>query len=121
MLASVSRVAELEYSDDDVFTIVDEMPEFPGGGQAALLQYLAASIRYPRSARENGIQGRVVCNFIINKDGKVQDTEVIRSVSPDLDREALRVINAMPPWTPGKQKGKAVRVRYCIPIVFRLQ
>lgn len=100
--------------------LIETMPEFPGG-QGALLQYLAKSIKYPVIAQENGIQGRVSCSFVVNKDGSIVDAEVIRGVDPSLDKEALRVINSMPKWSPGKQRGKPVRVKYTVPVTFRLQ
>ena len=84
-------------------------------------QYLAKSIKYPVIAQENGIQGRVSCSFVVNKDGSIVDAEVIRGVDPSLDKEALRVINSMPKWSPGKQRGKPVRVKYTVPVTFRLQ
>lgn len=108
------------YADDEIFAVVEEMPSFPGG-DAALMSYISKSIKYPSIAQENGIQGRVICTFVINRDGKVTNAEVIRSVDPSLDKEALRVINNMPTWKPGKQRGKPVRVKYTLPIVFRLQ
>ncbi|MDD6210298.1 MAG: TonB family protein [Bacteroidales bacterium] len=114
-------IEEEEESSQEIFTVVEEMPQFPNGGEAGLLQYLAKSIKYPSIAQENGIQGRVICTFVINKDGKIVDAEVIRGVDPSLDKEALRVINSMPPWKPGKQRGKPVRVKYTVPITFRLQ
>ena len=89
--------------------------------EGALLQYLAKSIKYPVIAQENGIQGRVSCSFVVNKDGSIVDAEVIRGVDPSLDKEALRVINSMPKWSPGKQRGKPVRVKYTVPVTFRLQ
>ena len=113
-------VEEEEESSQQIFTFVETMPEFPGG-QGALLQYLAKSIKYPVIAQENGIQGRVSCSFVVNKDGSIVDAEVIRGVDPSLDKEALRVINSMPKWSPGKQRGKPVRVKYTVPVTFRLQ
>ncbi|WP_459188802.1 energy transducer TonB [Parabacteroides sp. APC149_11_2_Y6] len=113
-------VEEEEESSQQIFTVVETMPEFPGG-QGALLQYLAKSIKYPVIAQENGIQGRVTCTFVVNKDGSIVDAEVIRGVDPSLDKEALRVINTMPKWSPGKQRGKPVRVKYTVPVTFRLQ
>lgn len=86
-----------------------------------LLKYLAKSIKYPVIAQENGIQGRVICAFVVNRDGSIVDAEVLRGVDPSLDKEALRVINAMPKWKPGKQRGKPVRVKYTVPVTFRLQ
>ncbi len=113
-------VEEEEESAQTIFTVVEKMPEFPGG-QGALLQYLAKSIKYPVIAQENGIQGRVSCSFVVNKDGSIVDAEVIRGVDPSLDKEALRVINSMPKWKPGEQRGKPVRVKYTVPVTFRLQ
>lgn len=113
-------VEEEEESSQQIFTVVETMHEFPGG-QGALLQYLAKSIKYPVIAQENGIQGRVSCSFVVNKDGSIVDAEVIRGVDPSLDKEALRVINSMPKWSPGKQRGKPVRVKYTVPVTFRLQ
>lgn len=91
------------------------------GGDAELLKFIAKSIKYPVIAQENGIQGRVICAFVVNRDGSVVDAEVLRGVDPSLDKEALRVIGTMPKWTPGKQRGKPVRVKYTVPITFRLQ
>lgn len=104
---------------EEVFQVVEQQPEFPGGPQA-LMGFLAKSIRYPKDAALKGIQGRVIVQFVIKKDGSVTDAVVARSVDPELDAEALRVINAMPAWTPGMQKGQPVSVRYTMPITFRL-
>lgn len=111
---------EEEEAAQQIFTVVEEMPDFPGG-QAELLKFIAKSIKYPVIAQENGIQGRVICAFVVNKDGSVVDAEVLRGVDPALDKEALRVIGTMPKWKPGKQRGKPVRVKYTVPITFRLQ
>ena len=105
---------------DLVFTVVEVMPEFPGG-QGALLQFLAKSIKYPVIAQQNGIQGRVTCSFVVGKDGVIRNIEVIRGVAPSLDLEATRVISMMPKWKPGMQKGKEVSVKYTVPVTFRLQ
>lgn len=113
-------VEEEEESAQQIFTVVEEMPKFPGG-DAELLKFIAKSIKYPVIAQENGIQGRVICSFVVNRDGTVVDAEVLRGVDPSLDKEALRVISTMPKWTPGKQRGKPVRVKYTVPITFRLQ
>ncbi len=113
-------VEEEEESAQQIFTVVEEMPKFPGG-DAELLKFIAKSIKYPVIAQENGIQGRVICSFVVNRDGSVVDAEVLRGVDPSLDKEALRVIATMPKWTPGKQRGKPVRVKYTVPITFRLQ
>lgn len=113
-------VEEEEESAQQIFTVVEEMPKFPGG-EGELLSYIAKAMKYPVIAQENGIQGRVVCSFVINRDGSVVDAEVVRGVDASLDKEALRVINSMPKWSPGKQRGKPVRVKYTIPVTFRLQ
>ncbi|MBE6284482.1 MAG: TonB family protein [Mediterranea massiliensis] len=104
---------------DQVFEIVEEAPEFPGGMQA-MMEYLAKNIRYPAKAHEANVQGRVITQFTVGKDGAIRDAKVVRSVSPELDAEALRVISAMPNWKPGKQGGKAVATRFTVPVVFRL-
>ena len=103
-----------------VFDVVEEMPSFPGG-QGALMSYLASYIKYPVVAQENGVQGRVIVSFVVERDGSISDVRVARSVDPSLDREAQRVVKSMPRWKPGKQNGSAVRVKYTVPVVFRLQ
>ena len=103
-----------------VFDVVEEMPSFPGG-QGALMSYLASNIKYPVVAQENGVQGRVIVSFVVERDGSISDVKVARSVDPSLDREAQRVVKSMPKWKPGKQNGSAVRVKYTVPVVFRLQ
>jgi protein TonB len=103
-----------------VFDVVEQMPEFPGG-QAALLKWISDNIKYPAIAEENGIQGRVVCTFVVERDGSVTDVQVARSIDPSLDKEAVRVLKKMPHWIPGKQNGSAVRVKYTVPVTFRLQ
>lgn len=106
-------------ASNQIFTVVEVMPEFPGG-QGALLDFLKTNLRYPESAIKDGIEGRVSCSFVVGKDGAISGAEVIRGVSPALDGEALRVINSMPVWSPGKQRGKAVNVKYTVPVTFRL-
>lgn len=103
-----------------VFDVVEEMPSFPGGN-GALMSYLASNINYPVVAQENGVQGRVIVSFVVERDGSISDVRVARSVDPSLDREAQRVVKSMPRWKPGKQNGSAVRVKYTVPVVFRLQ
>ncbi|MBQ8158809.1 MAG: energy transducer TonB [Prevotella sp.] len=103
-----------------VFDVVEQMPEFPGG-QAALLKWISDHIKYPAIAEENGIQGRVVCTFVVERDGSVTDVQVARSIDPSLDKEAVRVLKQMPRWNPGKQNGSSVRVKYTVPVTFRLQ
>jgi TonB family protein len=106
-------------NDEPAFDVVEEMPQFPGG-MAALMEFLSKNIRYPKEAFEANKQGRVIANFVIETDGSISEAKVVKSVDPSLDEEAIRVINAMPNWTPGKQSGKAVRVKYTVPINFRL-
>ena len=103
-----------------IFTVVEQMPMFPGG-DAALMGYLRDNMHYPTVAAENGVQGRVVVGFVVERDGSITDVNVLRSVDPSLDREAMRVVKNMPRWTPGKQNGSAVRVKYQVPVSFRLQ
>ena len=103
-----------------VFDVVEQMPSFPGG-QSALLQYLSSNIKYPVVAEENGVQGRVIVTFVVEKDGSITDVRVVKSVDPSLDKEAQRVVKSMPKWIPGKQNGSAVRVKYTVPVTFRLQ
>ena len=102
------------------FTVVEVMPVFPGG-QTALVQYIASHLKYPTVAQENGIQGRVLVSFVVGEDGYVEDVQVIKGVEPMLDKEALRVIQSLPRWTPGNQQGKPVRVKYTVPVTFALQ
>jgi len=121
MSANVGPVATEEASDEgEVFQIVEQMPEFPGGMEA-LMSYLGKNIHYPSQAQENNIQGRVIINFTVNKDGSIVDPEIKKSLDPSCDKEAMRVIKAMPKWKPGRQHGKPVRVRYTVPVLFRLQ
>lgn len=109
-----------EIEESQIFFIVEEMPEFPGG-ENALRSYIAKSIKYPIIAQENGIQGKVYVSFVVDKDGGISDAKIVRNVDPSLDKEALRVINSLPKWKPGKQRGKPVRVAYTVPISFVLQ
>ena len=106
--------------EEEVFDMVEQAPQFPGG-QAELMSWLGKNIRYPVIAQENGIQGRVVCQFVVGSDGSVRDIKVVRSLDPSCDKEAVRVIQSMPKWIPGRQNGKAVSVRYTLPVIFRLQ
>lgn len=111
---------EEEEEEQVIHIRVEKMPEFPGG-QDALNRYLVRNIKYPLLAQENGIQGRVVCQFVVNSDGSIVDIAVVRGVEESLDKEAIRVIQSMPKWTPGRQGGKSVRVKYTLPIRFKLQ
>ena len=106
--------------DNPVFEVVESMPEFPGGGMTAMMQFLSKNIKYPVNAQKNGTQGRVTVQFIVNADGSISNIGIIRGVDPELDGEAVRVISTMPNWKPGTQKGKPVRVKYTVPVMFRL-
>ena len=114
------EVEEEEVVEAEVFTIVEEMPEFPGGMQK-LAEYLAKNIKYPQMARESGIQGKVFITFVVEPDGSVSNVQVLRSLGGGCDEEAVRVVKSMPKWKPGKQRGKAVRVSYNLPVNFKLQ
>ena len=114
------KLSTVSVESRKVFTVVEQMPMFPGG-DAALMSYLANNIHYPTVAAENGVQGRVVVGFVVERDGSITDVSVLRGVDPSLDREAMRVVKSMPRWTPGKQNGSAVRVKYQVPVAFRLQ
>ena len=114
-------VEEEEPEEQTIFEVVEQMPEFPNGGMAGLMQYLSKNIKYPTIAQENGTQGRVTVQFVVNKDGSIVDAKVLRGVDPYLDKEAVRVIMGMPKWKPGMQRGKPVRVKYTVPVMFRLQ
>jgi TonB family protein len=121
-VASASQIvpnAKPVVQDGEIFTVVEEMPQFPGGmGEA--MKFLAKNIKYPAVALQNKIEGRVIVQFVVKENGKVADLKVVRGVTPELDAEALRVVGLMPDWIPGKQRGKAVAVKYTMPIMFRL-
>ena len=114
------EVEEEEVEEQQIFQVVEEMPEFPGG-MAECMKFLSKNIKYPPISAENGIQGRVIVQFVVNQDGSIVDPVVVRGVDSHLDKEALRVIQMMPKWKPGKQRGKSVRVKYTVPVMFRLQ
>ena len=114
------EVEEEEVEEQQIFQVVEEMPEFPGG-MGECMKFLSKNIKYPTISQENGVQGRVIVQFVVNRDGSIVDPVVVRGVDPYLDKEALRVISSMPKWKPGKQRGKAVRVKYTVPVMFRLQ
>ena len=105
--------------NDMVFDVVEVMPQYPGG-QIAMLKYLMENIKYPEQAMKKGIQGRVAVSFIVEKDGSISDVKPILSVHPLLNKEAVRVVKSMPKWSPGKQNGKPVRVRFNVPVMFKL-
>ena len=117
MAAKQDKVAK---ENAEVYDMVEQAPQFPGGPQA-LMKWLGENLRYPVAAQEAGVQGRVICQFVIQADGTIGETKIMRGVSPELDAEALRVVKAMPAWTPGMQDGQAVNVRYTLPVTFRLQ
>lgn len=110
---------EEEEYEAQVFFIVEEMPKFPGG-ELELRKFIANNVEYPEVAKENGIQGRIFVSFVINKKGEVERAKIVRGVDPSLDKEALRVINSLPKWTPGSQRGKPVYVSFTVPIYFQL-
>lgn len=105
--------------NDMVFDVVEVMPQFPGG-QIAMLKYIMENMKYPEQAMKEGIQGRVAVRFIVEKDGSISDVKPILSVHPLLNKEAVRVVESMPKWSPGKQNGKPVRVRFNLPVMFKL-
>ena len=106
--------------DNQVFTAVEQMPQFPGG-EAELMKYLSTHIKYPQMAMENNVQGQVVVQFVVQKDGSIGEVKVVRSKDPDLDREAVRVVKTLPNFIPGKMNGQAVNVWYTLPVRFKLQ
>lgn len=110
----------IKQEEDEVFQVVEEQPMYPGGMQE-LMKYLQKEMKYPKEAQDKGIQGRVIVQFVVNKDGSICDEHVVKSVDPQLDAEAIRVIRSMPNWIPGKQRGEPVRVRFTLPLTFRLQ
>ena len=111
---------EEEVEEAEIFTVVESMPTFPGG-MGALMKYLAENIKYPPLAKESGIQGRVFINFVVEPDGSISNVKVLRGIGGGCDEEAVRVVKNMPKWSPGKQRGKPVRVSYNLPVKFTLQ
>lgn len=114
------RGREEVVEDNQIFEFLEEMPEFPGG-QAAMMKWLGENVKYPAIATENNIQGRVMVSFVVERDGSVSNVKILRGVDPSLDKEAIRLINAMPKWKPGMQTGKPVRARFNIPVTFKLR
>lgn len=106
--------------NQQVFDVVEQMPEYPGGMQA-LFEYLSQNVKYPEDAEKQKIEGRVIATFVVETDGTISNVEVVKPVFPSLDAEAIRVLSGMPKWTPGKQSGKVVRVKYTVPISFNLK
>ena len=120
VLKAKEVIAQEKPVEEKVFDVVEQMPQFPGG-DAVLFEYLSTHIKYPTIAEENGVQGRVIVTFVVERDGSITDVKVVKSVDPSLDKEASRVVAGMPKWIPGKQNGSAVRVKYTVPVTFRLQ
>ena len=114
------EVEEEDVQEQEIFQIVEEMPSYPGG-EGKLMEYVAKNIKYPQIARETGIQGRVFVGFVVEPDGSVSNVKVLRGIGGGCDEEAMRVVKGMPKWKPGKQRGKAVRVSYMLPVNFKLQ
>ncbi len=114
------EVEEEEVDEEQIFQIVEEQAQYPGG-MAECMKFLNKNIKYPTISQENGVQGRVIVQFVVNRDGSIVDAKVMRGVDPYLDKEALRVVGLMPKWSPGKQRGKAVRSQFILPVMFRLQ
>ena len=114
------EIEEEEVVEQEIFQIVEEMPAYPGGEQK-MMEYIAKNIKYPQIARESGIQGRVFVGFVVEPDGSVSNVKIMRGIGGGCDEEAMRVVKAMPKWKPGKQRGKAVRVSYTLPVMFKLQ
>ena len=115
----VPIVVEEPEQEEQIFQVVENQPEFPGG-MAELMKFLQKNIKYPSICQEQGIQGRVIVQFVVNTDGSIVDAQVMKPVNPYLDKEALRVVSIMPKWKPGEQRGKKVRVRFTLPVTFRL-
>lgn len=114
-----TQAQDKEQKKGDVFMVVEQMPEYPGGFDG-LKSYIMENVKYPEQAKKNKVEGKVFVSFVIDKDGSVTDAKVVRAVDPTLDTEALRVVNDMEKWTPGKQKGETVKVQYTLPIQFAL-
>ena len=119
MCVEIFEVTEPEPDENAIFQVVETQPEFPGG-MAELMKYLQKNLRYPQICKEQGVQGRVIVQFVVNMDSTITDVNVIKSVNPHLDEEAVRVVKAMPKWDPGKQRGEPVCVRFTLPVTFRL-
>ena len=119
VLLTLGIITNVQAQDDNIFEVVETMPQFPNGMQG-LMNYLQTNVHYPQEAEKQEIQGRVIMGFVIEKDGSISNVKVQRGAHPLLDKEAIRVVESMPKWKPGFQKGKAVRVKFCLPIHFKL-
>ena len=115
----IHHVQKEDSGNNGIFQVVELLPEFPGG-MAELMKYLKKNLRYPQICKEQGLQGRVIVQFVVNPDSTLSDFNVIKSVNPHLDKEALRVVSSMPKWKPGEQRGKPVSMRMTLPVTFRL-
>jgi TonB family C-terminal domain len=109
-----------QQADTTIFELVEMMPQYPGGTNG-LLQYIGENTVYPEKAKNEGIQGRVILRFVVEEDGSISNISIVRGIDPELDAEAVRLVRSMPKWNPGKQKGKAVRVKYTLPVAFSLR
>lgn len=114
------KAVVVEDDEDKIFTVVEQTAEFPGGMEA-LYKFLQKNFRYPNSARRMNVSGRVFVQFIVDKEGKISNVEVVKGLSPDCDKEAIRVVELMPPWKPAKQNGRSVKSKFVFPVVFKLQ
>lgn len=119
LMTANAQKTVVSQTDPKVFDTVEQMPEYPGGMQA-MIEFLQANMKYPENAAKQKVEGRVMVQFVVETDGSVTDVHVAKQVFPSLDAEAIRVVQAMPKWTPGKDKGRVVRVKYNLPIVFRM-
>ena len=119
LMTANAQKTVVSQTDQKVFDTVEQMPEYPGGMQA-MIEFLQTNMKYPEDAAKQKVEGRVMVQFVVETDGSVSDVHVAKQVFPSLDAEAVRVVQAMPKWTPGKEKGKVVRVKYNLPIVFRM-
>ena len=120
LMTANAQKTVVSQTNQKVFDTVEQMPEYPGGMQA-MIEFLQANMKYPEDAAKQKVEGRVMVQFVVETDGSISDVHVAKQVFPSLDAEAIRVVQAMPKWTPGKEKGKVVRVKYNLPIVFRMR
>ena len=119
LISAHAQKTVVSQTNQKVFDTVEQMPEYPGGMQA-MIEFLQTNMKYPEDAKKQKVEGRVMVQFVVETDGSVSDVHVAKQVFPSLDAEAIRVVKAMPNWTPGKEKGRVVRVKYLLPIVFRM-
>lgn len=119
-IADLKQVVTQEVKEEKPYDVVEQMPTFPGGNEA-LMKFIGDNLKYPAISQENGVQGRVICKFVVSATGVIENVQVVRSLDPSCDKEAIRVIKSMPKWIPGKQNGKAVPVNYTVPILFKLR